>query len=103
MNIDIESVKQALSTVGIALGILKQAKDLLPDGSKKDEIDEALERAERQLKLAESQTALGMEYELCRDHFPPEVMTSKDDVNWECPVCGNTKYTGLASGTFRVL
>jgi hypothetical protein len=47
MNIEIEAVKQAISTFGMVISTLKQAKDLLPDGKKKTEISEHLEHAER--------------------------------------------------------
>ena len=89
MNIDIESIKQALGTLGATLTLLKQAKDLLPENSQKQELIIAIESAERQLKIAESETAQGMGYELCKNHFPPEIMLSKDNKIWKCPKCGN--------------
>ena len=89
MNIDIDSIKQALSTLGTTLTLLKQAKDLLPENSQKQELNTAIESAERQLKIAESQTAQGMGYELCKNHFPPEIMLSTDNKIWKCPTCGN--------------
>ena len=98
MNIDLDSVKQGLSTLTMALGLLKQAKDLIPKGPKKTNIDEALQQAERQLKLAESQVAHGLRYELCRKHFPPEVMLSSDNTHWKCPVCENERATSASVG-----
>ena len=95
MNLDIESIKQAMSAFGAALTVLRQAKDLLPDSSKKQELSTAIESAEKQLKIAESQTAHALGYELCRKHFPPEVMLSGDDQHWQCPICENTKNTGF--------
>ncbi len=59
---------------------------------------DALALAERKLKIAEAQVASELEYELCREHFPPEVMRSKDDQNWKCPKCENHKYTGMGIG-----
>ena len=89
MNLDIESIKQAISAFGAALTVLKQAKDLLPETSQKQELVLAIESAERQLKIAESQAAQGMGYTLCKNHFPPEIMLSKDNKVWKCPSCGN--------------
>jgi hypothetical protein len=89
MNIDIESIKLALGTFGTALTLLRQAKDLLPENSQKQELSIAIESAERQLKIAESQTAQSMGYELCKNHFPPEIMLSKDNKMWKCSICGN--------------
>lgn len=93
MTVDVESIKQGLSAMGMVLSLFKQAKDLLPAGPKKDEIDEVLARTERELKLAESQVAHGLGYELCRNHWPPEIMRSKDDSHWTCPACPNEKST----------
>ena len=81
MNIDIESIKQAFSAIGLAVNTLKQVKDLLPDGTKKTEITETLAQAERQLKIAEAQSAQAMHYRLCQNHFPPEIMLTIDGRN----------------------
>ncbi len=35
MNMDLETIKQALSALATTIGILKQAKDLLPENDKK--------------------------------------------------------------------
>jgi hypothetical protein len=102
MNIDIETVKQTLGTIGIAISTLKQAKDLLPDGTKKTEISNTLEQAERQLKIAESQIAQNLGYELCKKYFPPEIMLSIDDKIWICPACENKKDKRvIASATIK--
>lgn len=100
MNLDVESIKQAISAFGAALTVLKQAKDLLPDSSQKQELNTAIESAERQLKIAESQTAHALGYELCRKHFPPEIMLSEDDKIWDCPVCKNKKDKRKLSGVW---
>ena len=86
---DIEFIKQGLGTITMVLTALKQAKDLLPDGAKKKQISDAVEQAERQFKMAEAKMAQGMGYQLCRNHKLPEIMLSKDNLNWRCPECGN--------------
>lgn len=101
MDFDLGMLKEGLTSLGIAVGIYGQIKDSLPEGSKKNEIEEALQKAERQLKLAESQVAQGLKFELCRNHFPPMIMLSPDDKNWKCPECGNEKHP--PSGTARVM
>jgi hypothetical protein len=100
MNLDIESIKQAISAFGTVLTVLKQAKDLLPDSFQKQEVVQAIESAERQLKIAESQTAHSLGYELCRKHYPPEVMLSADDKIWKCPACNNEKDNNYYVGGF---
>lgn len=100
MNLDLESIKQAISSIGAALTILKQAKELLPDSSQKQKLIIAIESAERQLKIVESQTAHALGYELCRKHFPPEIMLSDDDKIWSCPTCKNKKDKRKLSGVW---
>jgi hypothetical protein len=96
MDFDWGMLKEGLTTLATAVGIYKQIRDSLPEGSKKQEISEALQKAERQLKLAESQIAQGLKYEFCRNHFPPQIMLSRNDQHWKCPQCDNEKYTGAA-------
>ena len=91
MNLDIETIKNTISAFGAALTVLKQAKDMLPESSQKQDVNTAIESVERQLKIAESQTAHALGYELCRKHFPPEIMLSEDDKIWNCPICKNKK------------
>jgi hypothetical protein len=81
-----------------ALSALKQAIDLLPDSSKKADAASALERAEREFKIAEAEAANKLGYEVCRKHFPPEIMLSEDDTLWVCLKYGNKKDTGPAWG-----
>ena len=86
---DFEALKQGLSSITLVLSTIKQVKDLLPSGKEKEEITENVEKAERQMKTAEAQIAQSMGYKLCRNHFPPEIMLSKDNKNWHCPFCKN--------------
>jgi len=90
---DFDTLTKGISLFGSALSALKQARDLLPDGSQKADATAMLERAERELKVAEGEVAKKMGYEICRKHFPPEIMLSGDDAVWECPKCGNKKDT----------
>jgi hypothetical protein len=89
MNIDIESVKQAISAFGAAITVLKQAKDLLPQNFKKQELNNAIETAEEQIKIAELGLAKALGHEICANHWPSGIMLSSDKKNWKCPVCGN--------------
>ncbi len=89
MDVDFEAFKQGMNAIGTALTIVKQAKDLLPDSTKKQEASQAIENAERQLKIAEAQTASAMRYRICKNHFPGGIMLSNDNRHWRCPDCGN--------------
>ena len=92
---DIEALRTALELLAGALSALRQAKDLLPEGSQKNDAAEALEQAERQLRLAEAKAAQALGYELCRCTFPPQIMlfTGEDD-HYRCPKCDYEKHTG---------
>ena len=87
---DFEALKQGLSAIALAISTLKQAKDLLPSGEEKEEVAENVEKAERQMKIAEANIAQSMGYKLCMKHFPPEIMLSEDGKSWHCPNCKNT-------------
>ena len=86
---DMSALKTALELVGGVLATLKQVKDLLPDGSKKEEVAEGLEQAERQLGIAEAQAAQVLGYELCKCTFPPQIMLfTGEEGCYRCPKCG---------------
>lgn len=86
---DIDALAKGVALFGSALSALKQAKDLLPDSPQKAEAAAALERAEREFKIAEAETATKLGYEICRKHFPPEIMLEEKEFIWVCPKCGN--------------
>jgi hypothetical protein len=88
---DIDALTKGVGLFGSAIATLKQVLELLPDSSKKTDAAAAIERAEREFKVAEATAASKLKYELCHNHFPPEIMLSKDEVVWKCPKCGNEK------------
>ena len=100
--IDPNSLMLGLSAIKEVIGILKLARDLLPDNSDaKQSVTANLEQAERQLLLAEASTMQSLGYELCRNHPIPQIMLSMDDKNWTCPTCGNKKFTGINAPTIE--
>jgi hypothetical protein len=88
---EIDTLSKGIGLFSAALSALKQAINLLPDSSHKVDAEAAYERAFRELKIAEAEVADKLKYEICRAHFPPEVMLSKDDKTWICPSCDNKK------------
>jgi hypothetical protein len=90
---DPETLAKGIGLFASAVAALKQAIALLPDNSKRTEAEAALQQAERQFKIAEAQAATGLGHQLCRNHFPPEVMLSTDNDQWTCPNCGNQRNT----------
>ncbi len=85
---------EVINTIKAVLSALKKAKDLLPDGAEKKSVQQSLEAAERDCKLAEAQIAQALRYQLCRCTFPPQIMRSigyrQNREHFECPVCPNT-------------
>lgn len=99
---DIESLQEGIALFGTAVGTLREAMALWPDTPDKGKAQAALRKAEREFKTAEAEAAAGLGYEICRDHFPPEIMLSPDDKYWKCPKCGNTKNTRPPKASVRL-
>ncbi len=88
---DLDTLSKGVGLFGVALSALKQAIELLPDSSKKEDAEAAYLRAEREFKIAEAEMADRLQFEICRNHFPPEIMLSKDDIHWRCSKCGGER------------
>lgn len=74
INAGVAAVKSGLDVVKIALGLAKDAKDLLPSGDQKDQVGAALETATRKLAEGEAAVAASLGYKLCLCEFPPTPM-----------------------------
>jgi len=91
MNVDPNSLRDAMTTTASVIALLKQLVDAWPKSNKADitRAKKQLEQAERQFKIAESSAAKGLGYELCPCTWPTQIMTSPDGgEHWECPHCG---------------
>lgn len=88
---DIDALAKGVGVFSAALAALKQAISLLPDNASKADVEAAYDQACRELKITEAEIANNLKYEICRAHFPPEIMLSKDDKVWICPSCDNKK------------
>lgn len=86
---DIKAIGEGIAALAEVIPVIGDIVKSLPDGSKKAEAQSLLEKAERELRLAEAQTAESLGYQLCRRHFPPVIMLSKGNLTWVCPECGN--------------
>jgi hypothetical protein len=65
--------KTGFDTLRIALGLVKDIQQVLPD-EKKEVVARTLEEADTQLRLAEAEIAKALGYSLCRCEFPPTPM-----------------------------
>ena len=85
---DIESISKGLGIVSTTISTLKKIKDLIPKGTDKQVVEEKLEEAESNIKIAEAEIAKGFDYKLCQKHFPPGIMLDVDDYKSKCNTCG---------------
>jgi hypothetical protein len=94
----IGALKPTFDALRSAMGLLKDAKDLLPSGDQREKaISQALVTAESNSKIAEAEIAKALGYELCKCAFPPTIMLTVGNHNgrsghvgpvYECPKCG---------------
>ncbi len=88
---EIAAAYQAIKAV---IALLRETKDVLPDGTEKRSVEQSLEVVERESKLAEAQIAQALRYQLCRCTFPPQIMLSRgyrqNREYFLCRNCGNT-------------
>jgi hypothetical protein len=93
----IAALKPTFEAIRSAIGLVKDAKDLLPPDDKREAaISQALVMAESSAKIAEAEIAKALGYELCKCAFPPTIMLTVGEHNgrpttgpvYECPRCG---------------
>lgn len=96
------ALKSTFDAVRSAIGMLQDAKELLPTGDQRGAaITQALVTAESSSKIAEAEIAKALGYELCKCRFPPTPMLTvgyldrpvakrnAGDPVHECPKCGS--------------
>jgi len=92
--LDILSLKSALDLGKKALDIVKQARELLPNGKEKDTAKLAISEADTAFKLAELKIAQDLGYQLCQCTWPPQIMLSIEQEEYgekfQCPKCKST-------------
>ncbi len=106
------ALKPTFDALRSAMGLLKDAKDLLPSGDKTGAaISQALVTAESSAKIAEAEIAKALGFELCKCEFPPIPMLTVGTHNgrsgiaaggavYECPKC---KFNTAAPWVFNRL
>jgi NAD-dependent SIR2 family protein deacetylase len=94
-----QSLKDAFSSFREAIGLAKDAKELLHEGPQKEAVTKAISQAENSAGLAEAQIAKSLGYEICRCTFPPQIMLMKRKHETRnmpisvCPKCGSQEPT----------
>ena len=90
-NMDIDSLTKGLGLVSTAITTLKSLKELIPAGDRKRHVEQELEEAENNMKIAEAEIAKGFNYQLCNRHFPPGIMLDIAPFKSKCNTCGNVE------------
>lgn len=91
----IEELSLLVGVARSALGLVKETKDMIPDGAAKEQIAKEIDRSEQALALAESATAKALGYDLCKCTFPPQIMLYDHALRSNvCPKCGNSLMSG---------
>jgi hypothetical protein len=85
-------IGEAFTLLRNALGLAKEAKDMLPK-PQQDAVAKTLEEADRASRIAEAQMAKAFGYKLHQCQFPPVIMLAVK-MPWgeeqRCPTCGYT-------------
>ena len=67
-------IAAAFQTIRAVIALLREAKDVLPDGPNRTSLEQTLEQADKNSKLAEAQIAQALGHRLCQCTFPPQIM-----------------------------
>ena len=88
---DFTDLSELLSSVKGGIDVLKGARDLLPKGKNRDELENKIQAAEDILKRADAKLAKDLGYNLCQCTFPPQIMLWREpEQSYVCPskACG---------------
>jgi len=90
--ITIAALAAGFKYVKDAVSLLKDAKDLLPAGEKREAAQRLLVEAEERIPVAEAQLAKALGYQLCRCDYPPAIMLETGQPpRPRCPKCGRVE------------
>ena len=88
---DLESFKVAFELGSKALTMIKQVKELHPQGPQREVAEKAIVDAESAFRIAEAKAAQELGYELCQCTWPPQIKLLVAGGNHKCPKCGHQR------------
>jgi len=98
---DITGFTNAVKFAKEAIELLRQAKDTMPSGPKKEAAERALAQADTNFRIAEAQAAQGLDYPICKCSWPPQIMTAVEPpYKFKCGKCGYTEDKTPHSGSW---
>jgi hypothetical protein len=85
---DYGDIKGWVDTVKATIGLLATAKDALPKGKHRDDVEAKLHQAEESMKWADARPAKELGLKLCDCECPPNVMLWRETEQAHvCPNC----------------
>lgn len=98
-RMDITTGAAIFSLLDQSLGLMKKARDVMPDSKEKRDLTKKLAEVEAAYRVAEAKAAKELGYELCQCTWPPQIMTVAASGQPECPSCKRrVGGTALANG-----
>lgn len=95
----IAALKTLFEALKAAIGLAKEAKNVLPEGPKKEAFDKAIVEVQTSAEQFNVELAKEWGYPLCRCTFPPQIMLQTDHSGheqhmgmFECPKCGESVF-----------
>lgn len=84
---DIQTGAALFSLLDQSLGLLKKARDVMPESKEKKDLTKQLAEVEAAYRVAEARAAQELGYELCKCSWPPQIMLLASDGRAECSKC----------------
>ena len=88
---DLKPFSEGVSVLSSLVSTIKSVIDILPK-KEKEIASRKLAEAEEKFKIAQTQIAKGLGYELCRCTWPPQIMLYAGEAEYgekfRCPACG---------------
>jgi len=89
--VDFSDIQGWMGVLRDAVSLLRQGRDLLPSGPKRDEIEAKIRQIEEAMARSDARLAKDLGYPLCECTFPPQIMLWKEQQRAHVcpnPVCG---------------
>ena len=87
MTMDLQKIKEWAEVVATTFGVLKTAKDLLPDSPERAAATQLIAQTEESFKSVQAELAKSLGFPLCTRCWPPEIMLVSPDNVLRCRHC----------------
>ena len=84
---DLQKFKEWVEVVAATFGVLRTAKDMLPEGPQREATAELIDQSERSFKAVEAELARTLGFRICPRCWPPEILLIEPDDVLRCRHC----------------